>query len=66
MKELDKEERLGIVVDEVGGKKVAAEQIAGFFLHREKQYKEGLLKQRDIILAEQKAMRYRWRQDENT
>ena len=54
-------EALGIIVDEIGIEK-AAEQIGNFFLYREEQYRKRALKQRQKILLEQKATRYRWKE----
>lgn len=62
---LGDEEKLGIVFDEIGGGKVAAEQMDKFFLHREERYREKSLERCKIILAKQlakrRAIRYRWR-----
>lgn len=62
---LGDEEKLGIVVNEIGGKEIAAKQMEEFFLYREKRYKEKSLERCKIILAKQlakrRAIRYRWR-----
>jgi len=48
------------IIDEIGIEE-AAKQIESFFLYKEKRYRERALEQRQKILLEQKAMRYRWR-----
>ena len=54
-------ETLEGIIDKIGIEE-AAEQIGNFFLYREEQYRERALKQRQKILLEQEAIRYRWKE----
>ena len=58
-------EEIARIVDEIGIEE-AEQQIKDFFLYREENYKQKVLQQREQILAEQKAMRYRWKNHQNT
>ena len=64
-KEVIKMEALEGIVDKIGIEE-AAEQIGNFFLYREERYKERALEQRQEILLEQEATRYRWKECKNT
>ncbi len=57
-------EELGEIVAEIGIK-AAVQQIDEFFLYREEQYKEKALRQKDYVLAEQKALRNRGKNLQN-
>ncbi len=62
--ELIEMEELGKIVDEIGIEAVV-QQIDEFFLYREEQYKEKALRQKDYVLAEQKALRNRGKNLQN-
>ena len=57
-------EELEKIVTEIGIE-AAVQQVDEFFLYREEQYKEKALKQKDYVLAEQKALRNRGRNPQN-
>ena len=50
------------IVDEIGIEE-AERQLHSFFLYREERYKEEALKRQQEILAEQKAIRCRWKEN---
>ena len=56
---------MGRIVDEIGID-AAKQQIKDFFLYREEQYKQRAIQQYEQVLAEQEAMRYRWRNHQCT